>query len=210
MCMRSYRKDLNFKLREQKKVGSERDRRIGERGERWEGREGREGRNTHYMQRFKRKYYNWVYSKECLCHLRPRTKEICSFVSTILPCSKRKYSSWWHWGQKLVELRFAPCSACRPWDDLVLVMPLWASTSSHALGRVVPSLRFVLGWITDRNEAVSWISPLACGPKQEKHPSFTCFPISCARLGVVLSLPQTRSRGSFPLAQYFKIEPTKR
>lgn len=58
MCTRSYIKDLNFKLREQKKVGSERDRKIGERGERWGGTEGgRDGgeHNAHYMQRFKRK-----------------------------------------------------------------------------------------------------------------------------------------------------------
>lgn len=110
----------------------------------------------------------------------------------------------------MVESRFAPCLASRPWDDLVLVMLLWASTSSPTHGRVVPSLRFRLGWITDRNEAVPWISPLACGSKQEKHPSLTCFPISLACLGVVLSFPQTRSRGSITLAQYFQIEPIKR
>lgn len=46
---------------------------------------------------------------------------------------KRKWSSWWSKGQTLVALRFTICSACGLLDDLALVMPLWASLSSHTL-----------------------------------------------------------------------------
>lgn len=44
--MGSYRKDLSFKLKEQKKVGSERHRERGKRGERWGGSNGGREGNT--------------------------------------------------------------------------------------------------------------------------------------------------------------------